>query len=416
MRVFKFGGASVKDAEGVKNVVKIILQQKFYKGIVVISAMGKMTNAFEKVVEDYCNGNESLSKSIDFIHNFHYEIMNTLFSEKTHSIFFEVERLFGEMQLFMAKNRNKNKDFIYDQIVPYGEFLSTTIVSAYLKEKGVENEWLNAMNYISTNSEYRTAEVDWDKTQSQIEVLDKTKLYITQGFIGGDKQQNKTTLGREGSDYTAAIFAYCLSAEGVTIWKDVAGVLNADPRFFPQAVLLNQISYEEAIEMAFYGASVIHPKTLKPLQNKNIPLFVKSFENLDAKGTVVKEGHYLEPEKACYIVKKGQHLISVATKDFSFMVEDSLSAVFKMLHHYKMKVNVMQNSAISFLVCIEDKYHTINELQKELSKNYKVEIHENCTLYTIRHLKQQKEPFFAEDDKVLLKQQVNDTLQMVVEE
>lgn len=415
MKIYKFGGASVKDAKGIKNVANIIKQENLKNAMVVISAMGKMTNAFEKIVRNYCENSDALTEEIDFVKEFHNKIMTALFKDKTHPIFLEIDFIFSRMSVFLGKNKSSDYDFIYDQVVSFGEMLSTKIVSAYLQELGVCNEWLNAENYIVTNSYYRDAKVNWEKTQENIKKLKKNTLYITQGFIGADENKNTTTLGREGSDFTAAIFAYCLDAKSVTIWKDVEGVLNADPRYFKNTVLLQQISYNEAIEMAFYGASVIHPKTLKPLQNKKIPLYVKSFKNAKLQGTVVSEGADLVPQTPCFIVKKNQILISIATKDFSFIVEDNVGDIFKILHEYKMKVNVMQNSAISFSICVEDKYLKINDLINNLQKKYNVKYHSNVTLYTIRHLNKKATESIVKNGKILLKQVVENTMQVVIQ-
>lgn len=414
MKIFKFGGASVKDAAGVKNVARVIAEQQFQKGLVVVSAMGKMTNAFEKIVQKYFYNEEDLSDLTEEVRQFHIDIMNELFLDKSHPVFMETEMVFSQIQAFMIKNTSKDIDYVYDQIVPCAEMISTKIVSAYLTSLGIKNKWLNATKYITTDSSYRTGEIDWKATKGRMSTITKDTLYFTQGFVGANEKGHMVTLGREGSDFTAAIFAHCLSAQSVTIWKDVEGVLNADPRRFSDTQLLHQLSYEEAVEMAFYGASVIHPKTLKPLQNKGIPLYVRSFKDLNAQGTAVKEGENIVPNVPCYIVKENQVLVAVSTKDFSFMMEESLSEVFKWLHFYQMKVDVMQNSAISFSVCIEDKYENISLLKEKLSENYSVKIQENCALYTVRHMNNRVVDFLPENNKILLKQQLNDVLQIVV--
>lgn len=414
MKVFKFGGASVKDSESVKNIVSIIKALKFESGVIVVSAMGKMTNAFEKIVQSYCKKESSLCENIDFVRNFHLKITNELFEDKIHPIFLEIDIVFGKISHFLAKNQSINYDFIYDQIVPFGEILSTKIVSAYLKKVHIPNKWINAGDCIITDKNYRNASVNWEQTYKNIDLLVKKSLYVTQGFIAKDVDGNTTTLGREGSDFTAAIFAYCKNAESVTVWKDVEGVLNADPRYFSETVLLPQISYKEAIEMAFYGASVIHPKTLKPLQNKNIPLYVKSFQNPKSLGTVIGEVSEMTPKTPCFVVKKNQILISIVTKDFSFMVEDNLSDVFRVLHKYKIKVNMMQNSAISFSVCVADKYNNISELISNLKQKYNVSFYEGTTLYTVRYASGASFDFLLKKDDILLKQTTEHITQMVV--
>jgi aspartate kinase len=281
----------------------------------------------------------------------------------------------------------------------------------------LKNNWLDVRNFIKTDANYRDAEVNWETTQKNISKNVKKKtLNITQGFLGSDENGFTTTLGREGSDYTAAIFAYCLNAESVTIWKDVPGVMNADPRYFENAVLLNQISYREAIELAFYGATVIHPKTLQPLQKKEIPLFVKSFINPSLPGTSVSKGADLEPKTSCFILKKNQLLISLSSIDFSFIMEDNISEIFALFHQYKMKVSLIQNSAISFSVCIEDKFGNFNELKAKLSKKFKVTYNENVSLYTIRHFTKEAAEMVEKDKSVLLRQISRETMQIVTKE
>jgi len=292
--------------------------------------------------------------------------------------------------------------------------LSTKIISTYLNKAGITNNWIDVRNYIKTDDNYRDAHVSWEDTLSNISGLDKNQLYITQGFLGSNPNNNTTSLGREGSDYTAAIFAFCLDAKSLTIWKDVDGVLNADPRYFEETQLLEQISYSEAIEMAFYGASVIHPKTLKPLENKNIPLFVRSFTNIKSKGTIVGKGKHLVPETPCFILKQQQILVSVSALDFSFMLEHNLSDVFKILHSHKLKVNLIQNSALSFSICIEDKFNNFNAFLKDLKLKYHVNYWDNAILYTVRHSTKNAIEKIENKRKVLLKQATQNTVQIVV--
>ncbi len=287
MRIFKFGGASVKDADGVRNVVKVLQEVGYENTLLVVSAMGKTTNAMEDIINAYFKDkNEIVSKVAELV-DYHHEIVSELFPNPQHPIYQKIKVLIDEINGFLVWNKSPNYNFVYDQIVGYGELISTTIISAYLKEIGIANNWLDVRNYIKTDNTYRDTTVKWEKTQESVSNIDKKILNITQGFLGSDDNNFTTTLGREGSDYTAAILAYCLNADSVTIWKDVPGVLNADPRYFKETQLLNNISYREAIELAFYGASVIHPKTLQPLQRKEIPLHVKSFINPLDKGTTV---------------------------------------------------------------------------------------------------------------------------------
>jgi aspartate kinase len=314
----------------------------------------------------------------------------------------------------MKHNKSVQYDFVYDQMVCFGELISTTIVSEYLKLQGVEHAWIDARQFIKTDSTYRDARVNWEETQKKItNGVKPGKLFITQGFIGSDANNFTTTLGREGSDYTAAIFAYCLNAEKVIIWKDVPGVMNADPRMFENPQLLNQISYEEAIELAFYGASVIHPKTLQPLQRKEIPLFVKSFLNPGDAGTAVSKGQTLIPEIPCFIVKKGQVLISLSSLDFSFMVEENISDIFKLFHLYQMKVDLIQNSAISFAVCVDNRFNNLERLIQHLKARFKVEYVTGVCLYTIRHFDDLALKTMEKDKEVLLKQVTQNTVQLI---
>ena len=386
MKVYKFGGASIKDALGVKNVAHILQKEGASNCLLVISAMGKMTNAFENIINASINNNQDkLTESIDLTINFHTKIISGLFQDD-HKIHQKVTILFGEMIHFLAENTSKEYDYLYDQIVSYGELLSTIIVSDYLNEFGIDNNWKDVRELVITDAVFRDASVNWKETEQRIKTyIDSSKLTIVQGFIGGDSNGNTTTLGREGSDYTAGIFAYCLDATNVTIWKDVLGVLNADPREFKEVQLLNKISYEETIEMAFYGASVIHPKTIKPIQNKQIPLYVRSFNNFNSPGTKVSSGITIEPIVPCFIIKKNQVLISVSTRDFSFMVEENISDIFKLLHKYQLRVNLIQNSAISFSVCVDNNFNHFDQFYDEIKFIFKVSFIKGVDLYTVRH-------------------------------
>jgi len=420
MKIFKFGGASVKDAAGVKNVKQVLETVGFENVLVVISAMGKTTNALEVVIKNYFDKSKELTSSVQDVKKYHIEILLDLFVDEKKPNFISaykaVSQHFEDLDYFLKNNKSPNYNFVYDQIVSFGELISTTIVSHYFNHENLINQWLDVRNYIKTDNTYRDANVDWENTQKNISKLNKKKaLYITQGFLGADDNHFTTTLGREGSDYTAAIFAYCLGAENVTIWKDVPGVLNADPRYFENAVLLNQISYREAIELAFYGASVIHPKTLQPLQKKEIPLFVKSFVNPTLPGTKVSKGADLEPRTSCFIVKKNQILISLSSIDFSFIMEENISEIFHLFHQYKIKVSLIQNTAISFSVCVEDKFDKFSELKAVLSKKFKVAYNENVSLYTIRHFDQSAAEMVELNKKVLVKQISRETLQIITE-
>ena len=417
MKVFKFGGASVKDADGIKNVLHVLETVGHEEVLIIISAMGKTTNALEIVIKNYFEKSSAFHASLQDVRKYHNQILLDLFDDENHDVFYAVNSHFADLEYFLRSNKSPNYNFVYDQVVSYGEIVSTTIVSHYFNEKGLKNNWIDVRNLIKTDATYRDALVDWDQTQKLIaKNVKKKALNITQGFLGSDENNFTTTLGREGSDYTAAIFAYCLGAESVTIWKDVPGVLNADPRYFDNAVLLNQISYREAIELAFYGASVIHPKTLQPLQRKEIPLYVKSFVNPLLPGTSVSKGADLEPKTSCFIVKKNQLLISLSAIDFSFIMEENISEIFALFHQHKIKVSLIQNTAISFTVCVEDKFGHFDKLKAVLSKKFKVAYNENVSLYTIRHFSKEAAEMVEKGKTVLVRQTSRETLQLVTKE
>jgi len=417
MRIFKFGGASVKDAAGIRNVFSVLQQTGYEDVLLVVSAMGKTTNALEVVIKDYFDKSAALKSSVQEVKKYHNQILLDLFDDEKNAVFTDVNKLFADLDYFLSQNKSPNYNFVYDQVVSFGELISTTILSHFMNFSGIKTHWIDVRNFIKTDNNYRDANVDWDLTQKTISKNVKKKvLNITQGFLGSDENNFTTTLGREGSDYTAAIFAYCLNAESVTIWKDVPGVMNADPRYFENASLLNQISYREAIELAFYGATVIHPKTLQPLQRKEIPLYVKSFLNPTLPGTSVSKGKDLEPSLPCFIVKKNQLLISLSSIDFSFIMEENISEIFALLHQYKMKVHLIQNSAISFSVCVDDKFGNFNELKNVLSKKFTVSYNENVSLYTIRHFDDKAAKMVEDGKSVLLKQVSRETMQIVTKE
>ena len=415
MRIYKFGGASVKDANGVKNLITILNTLGSEKTLIVVSAMGKTTNSLELVVKNYFDDKEELQYSINEVFTFHNKILNDLFNDNKHQIFSDVKEILENLRIFLKRNKSPDYSFVYDQVVIFGEILSTKIINSYLIHSNIRCNWLDARTLIKTDSKYRDANLNWEITKNSISNGVNTKLLnITQGFIASDSNNFSTTLGREGSDYTAAIFAYCLNAESVTIWKDVPGVLNADPRVFKKPQLLNKISYTEAIELAFYGASVIHPKTLQPLQKKEIPLYVKSFLNPSGNGTAISRGTKIDPLIPCFIVQRNLNLLKLSSLDFSFIVEDNISDIFQILHENKMKVDLIQNSAISFSVCVYDKYSRLKELLSILKATFKVECTENVSLFTIRHFNENSSDEILKNNKLLLEQRTNETLQLVV--
>ena len=416
MKVFKFGGESVKDASGVKNLVRVLNSVGYKDTLVVVSAMGKTTNALEKVIEAYFENKSRLSHELLALKEFHLKIVEDLFEEQAAKIAEEVHAYFEDLQAFLKSNKAPNYSFVYDQVVSYGELLSTTIIHRYFEFQGWKSFWLDARECIKTDDYYRAANLNWEETQALINSkANGHQLIIAQGFIGSNSNNFTTTLGREGSDYSAAIFAYAINAESVTIWKDVPGVLNGDPRVFNNTKLLHQISYREAIELAFYGASVIHPKTLQPLQRKEIPLYVKSFENPEEIGTAVSKGKTLDPLIPCYIVKKDQVLIRLSSIDFSFIVEENISYIFGLLHEYQMPVEMIQNSAISFSVCVNNKYKRLEELVLVLRSRFNVEVKEQVDVFTVRHFNDEALKSIRNNGKqILLEQRTEETAQFVL--
>ena len=415
MRIFKFGGASVKDADGIHNMYRVLEQTGHENTLIVVSAMGKTTNALEKLIEVYFEDSHKTESQLNEVIDYHLGIMNEIFGHPKHEVYDEVKGRFDYLRTFLKNNKSPHYSFVYDQVVSTGELVSTTIITHYLNSKGISADWLDARECIQTDASYRDANVDWTRTEVAInEQVSPNRLYITQGFIGSDDNNFTTTLGREGSDYTAAIFAYFLNGNSVTIWKDVPGVLNADPRHFESTQLLHHISYQEAIELAFYGASVIHPKTLQPLQRKEIPLHVKSFINPNDKGTKVSKGVAIDPHVPCFIVKNDLALIRLSSLDFSFIIEKNISDIFAMLHKHKMKVDLIQNSAISFSVCVFDKFNKMEELLHELRGRFQVDHTADVSLYTIRHFQAESADFLLRKHELLLEQRTQETMQLVM--
>jgi aspartate kinase len=392
MQVFKFGGASVKDAESVKNSAHIISKYKVDALLVVVSAMGKTTNLLEDVTKAYHQNTGEAFEILEKAKAFHNNILSGLFEDSNHPIFDEIANCFVEIEWILEEEPQDSFDYLFDQIVSTGEIVSSKILAAYLNHIGVKSQWLDARNYIMTDNTYTEAQVNWEKTESiiQAEIPKILSEYIgvTQGFIGSTSENFTTTLGREGSDYSAAIFAACLNAEHVTIWKDVPGVLNADPKWFEKTELIPELSYTDAIELTYYGATVIHPKTIKPLQNKNIQLNVRSFLNPEVPGTKIKSTNVSLPVPS-FIFKVNQILISISPRDFSFIVEDNLRDIFNLFHQFRIKINMMHNSAINFSVAVDDTGQNILEVLDELKKKFKVNIETGLELITIRYYNQE---------------------------
>ncbi len=422
IKVFKFGGASVKDAEAVHNVKAILEQYPQQKIAVVISAMGKTTNAFEEVWHCIIGKNPLEAKEkLKAIEDFHFGIIQQLFPADKQRVITAVEQILELPRNAIEGRVNGKPDYIYDQLVSCGELLSTTIVSHFLNAQGITNRWFDARAIIKTDYKFRQAKVDWSKTQLQVNQslqpffeLGDSQVAITQGFIGGADSLNTTTLGREGSDYSASIIAFALNAHSVEIWKDVPGVLNADPRFFPNAKKLEEISYKEAIELAYYGASVIHPKTIQPLQNKAIPLWVKSFKSPKERGTLIHENTAYDKAQASFIIKPKQRLISLVTRDFSFIVEEHLSEIFHQFAEHKVTINMMQNSAINFSVSVDDDITKLNPLIDSLSAKYSIRFNTDLDLITIRHYDKPTRKQLTENKEILMEQRTRHTYRVVV--
>jgi len=419
MKVFKFGGASVNSAEAIKNVASILRHYSEENLVVVISAMGKMTNALEKVVDAAFYKKETLETEIRFVENFHLDILKNLFPDRQHLVYSLVSGLIEKIRA-EAKNTIENFDECYDRIVPYGEILSTNIISAFLLENGHKNQLLNAREVIITNARFRDAAVDWLVTEEKIQVKvneiflaseNPVNLIITQGFIGSTPDRKPTTLGREGSDFTASVFAFCTHAEEVVVWKDVAGLLNADPVYFSDTIKIPSISYREAIELAFFGAKILHPKTIKPLQNKSIPLRIKSFADPGAEGSIIHTGNPNEKFVPFLILKKDQMLISFSTRDFSFITEEKLYQLFGEFSKLNIKVNLMQNSAISFTVCVNHPGQKLAHLIESLNENFEIKYNEGLELLTIRHFDDETIQHYLSGKNVLLEQRSRRTFQ-----
>lgn len=416
MEVYKFGGASVKDARSVENAASILSNAPVAaKYLVVVSAMGKTTNLLENVVDAYFSSNSSLPVLLKEFEGNHFAICKDLFPEN-HPVFEKLNNLFAELQWNLEEQPEQDRDYVYDQVVCYGELVSTLIFCEYIQHKGIHAVWLDARDCIKTDETYREGKVDWEETQKRTIAFfagKSDRIWITQGFIGSTSQNTTTTLGREGSDYSAAIFAYCLGADKVTIWKDVPGVLNADPRYFSEAVVLPHLSYQDTIELAYYGASVIHPKTLKPLQNKGIPFYVKSFANPDLPGTTIDDKADTM-HQACFILKKKQVLLSLFPRDFSFIVEDNLSEIYGLLSECRVKVNVMQNSALSLTICSDESPALFEKLVPTLSKKYKTLYNTGLELITIRYYNRDSLESINSRGEILLEQRSRHTFQAVL--
>ncbi len=416
MRVFKFGGASVKDAAGVRNLAKVLKHFALDDLLIVVSAMGKTTNALEEVAWAYCDG-LPLEEKLDTLRRTHQAILAEVAPDDAASAA-ELVLHFDKLRSTLKGKASANVDQEYDRIVSQGEVWSTLIVSAHLRSAGIANTWMDARTIVRTDDTYRSARVDWTLSEQRAKgMLDtveaKPKRIVTQGFIGFSTEGDTTTLGREGSDFSAAIFAYLLDAESVTIWKDVPGMFNADPKRFPETTLLSHISYREAIELSYFGASVIHPRTLQPLQKKHIPLYVRSFLDLEAPGSTIDDRSENDSLIPSFIVKPRQLLISITPRDLSFIVEENLSGIFKLFAERNVRIDLMQNSAVAFSVVVDDTPRS-RQLIEELRKDYEVRYNEGCELVTVRHFDEATLEQLTAGKDVLIEQRSRNTARFVV--
>ncbi|MFV0522500.1 MAG: aspartate kinase [Mangrovibacterium sp.] len=411
MRVFKFGGASVSSAEAIRHVANLLRKQSG-RLIVVVSAMGKTTNALEDVVKKYFNRN-SIGDEIEQLAKYHKQIIAEL-GITNHAV---IKKQFNALRKCLEKEPSLDFNYEYDRIVSFGELFSTSIISAYLNEYGLSNEWIDIRTCLRTDAVYREANVDWELTENLCKKSFSTHktLYITQGFIGATRTNQTTTLGREGSDFTAAILASVLNAESVSIWKNVPGVLNADPNDFDCTEKLRELSYKEAIELAYSGAKVIHPKTMKPLRNKGIPLYVRSFENPNEEGTIIHQVESKLDLPPIYIQKKNQALITLEPNDFSFVGVNELAEVFNYFKERLIKVNLIQQSAIQFSLCIDEPEFDIQEVVSKLNKHFKVLYNSGLTLATIRYYNDKSINRMVGSRVVLMEQRSRRTIKMVLQ-
>lgn len=418
MLVFKFGGASVKDADAVRNVAEILKKHESDYILVIVSAMGKTTNNLEQLIHFASSKNRvEFNRSCDELKEFHMNIVSDLFPEKSVKLVEELEIYFKQLKASYDLYTNESLNEFYDRIVSYGELISTQIVGAFLNQSAIATDWVDASTVVVTDDVFRSATVDLGTTSAKIteDILprfESSRIVVTQGFIGSSKDGRRTTLGREGSDYSGAIFSYCLNASSLTIWKDVQGMFNADPKIFPNAQKIDQVSYKEAIELSYYGASVIHPKTIQPLQNKNIPLYVKSFLEPNLSGTeIFKDAVNTLP---CYIIKKEQVLVSLSSKDFSFIAERHLSEIFGKYDSLGMKINIMQNSAVNFSALFDAKNFDEKRVIDALSLQYAVRYNTDLELITIRQFNTEIIEELTANREILLEQKTRETVRLVV--
>lgn len=419
MKVFKFGGASVSTAERIRNVAEILKKYSGEKILVVVSAMGKTTNALEKVVAAFYEGNkEKALQLFQKVKEDHLQIVKELLPDSPPTTHHSLSDFFTEVEWLLHDKPGRGFDYYYDQVVCVGELLSSAMVSEYLNQQEINNQWIDVRDIIRTDDNFRDARIDWDFTEKKVEetiapIFNQYHLVLTQGFIGATDENESTTLGREGSDYSAAVFANLLNAESQTIWKDVQGVMNADPKQYAQAQWIKELNYREVIEMAYYGAQVIHPKTIKPLQNKNIPLYVRSFIHPDEEGTCIqsKNTDHLPP---IIVYKHQQVMIELRSKDFSFVGEGLTAEVYGIFQKLKFKPNLTQNAAISLLCIVDDHSEKVEELALEASRIFDVNVVRELTLLTVRHYNDVILSDLIGERQTVLRQQTPETVQVVM--
>ena len=420
MQVFKFGGASVNSVERVKNLAQVLRQYSNENILVVISAMGKTTNALEKVVDAFYSGKKE--ESLQLFEQVKQQHTNTAkYLLVTHYLACEeqLKNFFTEAEWLLHDKPVRDYDYYYDQVVCVGELLSTAIVSHYLEETGIKNKWVDVRDIFRTDDNFRDAVIDWEVTGSKVldsvvPLFNEQSIVLTQGFIGATDENESTTLGREGSDYTAAVFANLLDAESLSIWKDVPAIMNADPKFFPDAIQIHELNYDEIIEMAYYGAQVIHPKTIKPLQNKNIPLYVKCFLDPSLPGTFI-HNRSVKGLPPIIVVKDKQVMLELISKDFSFVEEKPIAELFHLFEKLKIKPNLTQNGAISMICVLDDRADKIEKLALEASAIFDVKLTRELSLLTIRHYTKDSYEKLSAGKKTLLQQRTVDTVQALLQ-